>query len=201
MLDRWMRKKIDAPLNRIARRLVLAGASANGLTLAGFALGLASAGAIAQGAYLMGLGLFLLNRLFDGLDGPVARLRGASDFGGYLDVVCDFIVYNALVVGFLLADPRHVLPSAFLLLSFVGTGTSFLAYAIIAAKRGQTHQRQGAKAFYYLGGLAEGTETITFFVATCLWPSAYVWLAWAFAALCGITTLARIMAAKRDFTG
>ncbi len=201
MLDRHLRPLIDPPLAWLARGLAARGIEANAITLMGFGFGLAGCLAVAYEAYLPALLLLAVNRLADGLDGAVARERGLSEFGGYLDIVCDFIVYNALVVGFALAQPEAQVAALFLMLSFAGTGTSFLAYAILAAKRGQTNERQGRKSFYYLGGLAEGTETILFFALCLLFPSLFALLAWIFAGLCLLTTLGRVVMAWRAFGG
>lgn len=199
MLDATLRRLIDPPLNRAGRRLAEVGITANAVTLAGFALGLAAVPAIALESYGLGLLLILLNRLSDGLDGAVARVRGPSDLGGFLDIVCDFIIYAAVVFAFALAAPERGLAAAFLIFSFVGTGSSFLAYAIVAAKRGLTTSLRGEKSLYYLGGLTEGTETIALFVLLCLFPSAFAPLAYGFGALCWLTTAARMLAGWRSF--
>jgi phosphatidylglycerophosphate synthase len=199
VLDSLARRLIDKPLSAAARPLAAAGIGANAVTVAGFLFGLGAAAAIACELYLFGLALLLANRLADGLDGAVARLKGATDFGGFLDILLDFLVYNALAVGFALAQPVNIVPALFLLLSFVGTGTSFLAYAILAAKRGLAHERQGRKSFYYLSGLAEGSETLLFFSLACLLPQHFPLLAWIFAGLCLLTTLGRTAQAWRDF--
>ena len=95
-----------------------------------------------------------------------------TDLGGFLDIVLDFIVYAGLVFAFAVADPeRNALAAAFLLFAFMGTGSSFLAFAIMAAKRGISSELRGRKSLYYLGGLTEGTETILFLVLACLLPS------------------------------
>jgi phosphatidylglycerophosphate synthase len=143
------------------------------------------------------LTLILLNRLADGLDGAVARRTRLTDFGGYLDILCDFIFYAAVAFGFALGRPENAIAAAFLMLSFVGTGTSFLAYAIMAAKRQVTTDLRGAKSLYYIGGLTEGTETIAVFVAFCLFPGAFAPLAYVFGALCWLTTASRIATAWR----
>ena len=145
---------------------------------------------------LLGLALLLLNRLCDGLDGAVARRRGVTDLGGFLDIVLDFLIYAAVPFAFALADPAaNALPGAFLIFSFMGTGSSFLAYAIMAAKRGIATELRGRKSLYYLGGLTEGTETIVAFVLACLWPAWFPLIAWTFGALCWLTTATRIVAA------
>ena len=199
MLDRAMRPLIDPPLNRAGRLLADAGISANAVTLGGFAVGLAALPAIATGHYLAGLALLLVNRLSDGLDGAVARVRGPTDLGGYLDIVCDFIPYSGWAFAFAVADPANAIPAAFLMLSFMGTGSSFLTYAIFAAKRGVTTEIRGSKSLYYLGGLTEGTETILIFVLFCLLPQHFATMAWTFAAACWITTVSRMLAAARSF--
>lgn len=199
MLDRAVRPLIDPPLNYAGRLLADAGVSANVVTLGGFAVGLAAIPAIATGNLLSGLALLLVNRLSDGLDGAVARVHGPTDIGGYLDIVCDFILYSGWAFAFALVDPADAIPAAFLMLSFMGTGSSFLAYAVFAAKRGVTTQIRGSKSLYYLGGLTEGTETILIFMAFCLLPQFFAPLAWGFAAACWITTASRMLAAAKSF--
>ena len=123
----------------------------------GFAVGLLAMAAIALGHSALGLVLFLLNRLADGLDGAVARQTRLTDLGGFLDIVLDFILYSGVVFAFAVRDPaRDALAAAFLIFSFVGTGTSFLAFAIMAAKRGLSSEARGRKSLYYLGGLDRG---------------------------------------------
>src|SRR5690606_605834 len=191
-----LRRLIDPPLDRLGVPLAARGVSANAVTATGFAIGLGAAAAIAAEAYLLGLALLLLNRLFDGLDGAIARQRGLSDLGGFLDIVLDFLIYSAVPLAFALADPAvNALPAAFLIFSFVGTGSSFLAYAIMAAKRGISTELRGRKSLYYLGGLTEATETILAFVLACLWPTLFPWIAWVFGTLCWFTTATRITVA------
>ena len=193
MLDARLRRLIDPPLERLAGPLAARGLSANAVTLIGFALGLCAMAAIALQLYLLGLGLLLVNRLCDGLDGALARRRGLSDLGGFLDIVLDFIVYSGVPFAFALADPvRNGLPAAFLIFSFVGTGTSFLAFAIMAAKRGLATDLRGRKSLYYLGGLTEGTETLLAFVLACLLPGWFPAVAYVFGGLCWLTTATRI---------
>ena len=200
MLDAWVRRHIDTPLDHLGRRLAAAGLHANQVTLLGFIAGVAAVPLLAVEAYWLALVLILLNRLADGLDGAIARQTCATDLGGYLDIVCDFLVYAGVVFGFALARPEaNALSAAFLILSFVGTGSSFLAYAVVATKRGVTTEIRGRKSFYYLGGLTEGTETVALFMLLCLFPDFFPWFAWTFGGLCWITTTFRILAAVRAF--
>ena len=200
MLDAYMRRRIDPPLDRIGARLAAAGVRADAVTLAGFAVGVLAIPLVAAGWTWAALAALLLNRLADGLDGAVARHDRLTDLGGYLDIVCDFLIYAGIPVGFALLDPQaNALAAAVLLFSFMGTGSSFLTYAIIAAKRGETTEIRGRKSLYYLGGLTEGTETFAFLAAILVFPQAFVPLAYVFAAACWITTVSRMLAAVRAF--
>jgi phosphatidylglycerophosphate synthase len=200
MLDGWAKARIDPHLEGVARRLADAGISANQVTLAGFVVGLAAAASIAMGWFLLGLALFLANRLADGLDGAIARLNGPTDLGGYLDIVLDFAIYGAIPLAFILVEPAaNGLAGAILLVSFYVNGASFLAYASVAARRGMSSTARGVKSIYFTTGLAEGSETVLFFVAFCLMPYWFAPLALVFAALCFWTAFWRIMAARAAF--
>jgi phosphatidylglycerophosphate synthase len=193
MFDRRAQTILRPVLNATARGLVRAGVSADALTWLGFAIGIAAAMAIAWQAFVVGLVLLLVSRLLDGLDGSVARLTQPTDAGGFLDIALDFLFYAAIPLGFAVADPtNNALAAAVLLTSFIGTGSSFLAFAALAEKRGLTDTALPGKSFYFLGGLTEATETIAVFAAMCIWPEQFAVLAYGFAALCFITTAMRV---------
>lgn len=79
-----------------------------------------------------------------------------------------------MVLGFALANPvDNALAATLLLFAFIGTGSSFLAFAIMAGRYRLQRPRFPNKAFYYLHGLTEGTETIFAFVLFCLFPSTF----------------------------
>ena len=199
MLDARLRPLIDPPLNRAGAALARAGVTANALTFTGLALGLTGAGAIALGHIGWGLALIIANRLLDGLDGAVARARGPSDLGGYFDIVADFAFYVAVPLGFGILNPANTLPALVLVASFVLTGVSFLAFAVIAAKRGASTEAHGRKSFFYSTGLAEGAETIAVFIAMCLWPAWFGVIAYAYAGLCAATVIQRSAMAVSAF--
>jgi len=199
MFDAPLRRLIDAPMDRLGARLARVGARPDNLTAAGFVFGAAAAGALALEAYGWALALIALNRLADGLDGAVARSVGVTDFGGFLDIVADFLVYSGLIFGFAVGRPDMALPAAFLIFAFVGTGTTFLAFAVFAAKRGIETRERGLKSLFYIGGLTEGAETIACLIAICLFPDAFAWIAYGFGALCWLTTLARTLQARYVF--
>lgn len=199
MFDARLRPLIDPPLNAVGRLLAGMGIGANAVTLAALAPGIAAAFAIAYHHYLVALALILLNRLLDGLDRAVARATRTSDFGGFLDIVADFIFYIAVPIGFGVALPANALPALWLASSFALTGISFLAFATLAAKRGVETTAHGQKSFFYDTGLAEGTETILVFVLMCLSPAWFAIIAHGYAALCGLTVLQRCLSAWRTF--
>ncbi len=192
MIDRYVLPLQKRILQPVASRVAKHGVHADVISLSGFAVGLSAVPLLAFDLYREALLAILLNRLFDGLDGAVARAVGPTDRGAFIDIAFDFFFYAAVPVGFAIADPAvNALPAAILVASFMGTGSSFLAFAIIAAKRGLTAADYPQKGIYYLGGLAEGAETIAVFVAMCLWPNHFPLIAFSYAAICLITTVTR----------
>ena len=192
MFDRYLLPLQHRLLAAPARWLAARGVSADALTLSGFAIGMAAVALVSQRLYGVALVCIGLNRLLDGLDGAVARLNGATDRGAFLDIALDFFFYAAVPFGFALADPAaNALAAATLLLSFIGTSSSFLTFSALAAKRGLVAPAFPNKGIYYLGGLTEAGETIAAFAAMCLWPVHFAAIAWVFAALAFVTTLLR----------
>lgn len=197
MIDAMLRPLIDPPLNLIATQLTKAGITANQVTVTGFVIGMAAVPLIATHQEYLALLAIAVNRLSDGVDGAVARMNGITDLGGYLDIVLDFIFYSAVVFGFALAQPDRAVYGAFLIFSFIGTGTSFLAYSIFAAKRNIHTSARGKKSFYYLGGLTEGFETIVALVLMCIFPEWFWVIALIFGMMCWVTTVSRIAWARQ----
>lgn len=193
MFDAPLRRLIDPWANAVGRWVAKSGINANALTVTGFVVGAGAWAALAYQSYLLALALILGNRLLDGLDGAVARHLGPTDVGAFLDITLDFLFYAGVPFFFAVGRPAEALAACFLAFSFVGTGTTFLAVAIIAAKRGITSEKRGKKGIFYLGGLAEGAETILVFVALCLLPDWFSALAWGFGTVCLVTTATRIV--------
>ena len=200
MFDARLRPLVDRILDPVGAFVARRGVTANQVSFAGFALGIAAAIAVALGFEIAAVVLIIANRVCDGLDGAVARSTGGTDLGAYLDITLDFLFYSAVPFAFAVADPANAIAAAFLIFSFVGTGSSFLAFAIIAQKRGISTEIRGKKGFFYLGGLTEGSETIIFLLVVAFRPDLFVPLAWAFGCLCCITTITRVRYAIESFS-
>ena len=200
MLDRLALKLLKPAADAAARRLATHGLTADQVTLAGFGFGMIAAILIIFGLTGLAILPLLLNRALDGVDGALARLTGPSDRGAFLDISLDFVFYGAVPLAFAAAAPAaNALAAAVLLAAFLATGTSFLAFAVIAEKRGLKSTAYPSKSFYYLGGLTEGTETILCFLAMCLWPQHFPLIALVYAALCALTIATRLIAGWKTF--
>lgn len=200
MLDGKIRRMLDPLLDRLGADLARRGATADLLTVGGFALGVAAAALIAGQFYGFALLFVLASRICDGLDGAVARHTVRTDRGGYLDIVLDFAFYGLVPLAFVVARPaENGIAGAVLLAAFYVNGASFLAYAAIAEKRRLTTTVRGPKSLYFTTGLAEATETIAAFALFCLFPDSFPLLAFIFAGVCGVTAGARILLAMRNF--
>ena len=201
MFDKTLLKLSKPAVDRMADYAICYKVSADQMTLAALGLGLLASLLIAMGFTYLALLPMLLGRIADGVDGAIARGSGAqTDLGAFLDITLDFVFYASVPLGFALYDSvNFALPAAVLLACFVTTGTSFLAYASVAAKRGETSADYPSKGIYYLGGITEGGETILFFVLCCLWPDWFPTLAYIYAVLCAITTFTRVKAGWERF--
>jgi len=201
MLDRAAIALLRPALTGAARGLARVGIRADQVTLTGFAIGMAAAFAIATQHPLLGLTGIALSRLCDGLDGALARLTEPTDRGAFIDISLDFVFYASIPLAFAVADPAaNALTAAALLAAFVGTTSTFLAFAVLAAQRGMASTAFPAKGIYYLGGLTEATETLTCFALMCLWPQHFAIFAWGFALLCVLTTVTRLWAGWSAFS-
>jgi phosphatidylglycerophosphate synthase len=193
MLDKAAQSILKPALLILAKIVIKYGFNANNVSIAGVFIGFVAAFFIALNFYILALVLILISRIFDGVDGTVARMTQATDQGGFLDITLDFLFYASIPLAFAFANPSaNALAAATLLAAFMGTGSTFLAFAAMAEKRGMQSTNLPDKSFYFLGGLTEATETIAVFVAMCIWPQHFAWLAYGFAALCCITIFTRM---------
>lgn len=199
MFDRQLLALSKPLVDRIAATLARRGNTADEISITGFGFGVIAIIMIGSGHVLAAIVPLLINRLLDGVDGALARMSEPTDRGAFLDITLDFLFYAGVPLAFAFYDPRNALPAAVLLAAFIGTGVTFLAFAIMAEKRGEKSAAYPSKAFYYLGGLAEGFETVVCFVAMCLFPSHFALIAYIYAAMCCITTFTRMLAGWKTF--
>jgi phosphatidylglycerophosphate synthase len=194
MLDKFVTPVIKPLLTPVVKLLHKRGITADQLTVMGFLIGLLAVPLLAFELWYSALIAIVLNRILDGLDGALARYaEHSSSAGGYLDITLDFLFYAAIPLGFILANPeQNAIAGALLLVAFIGTGSSFLAFAVAAEKFKLDKPQFKYKSFYYLNGLTEGTETIALFIALCIWPAHFALLATLFAIACAITIFTRI---------
>lgn len=200
MIDARLNRAVRWPLQHMALRMQAMGLKADHLTWLGFLIGISAVPLIAWSHFELALVAILLNRLLDGLDGALARITQPTDRGAFLDITLDFLFYGSIPMAFALTDPAsNALAASVLLFAFVGTGTSFLAFAVLAGQRGLSSTAFSGKGFYYLGGLTESTETVAAFALMCLVPAWFSALAYGFAALCLLTVITRIAAGIHVF--
>ncbi|MEH6453895.1 MAG: CDP-alcohol phosphatidyltransferase family protein [Psychromonas sp.] len=193
MLDHISIKLIKPSLNLIAKHIHRTGIKADQVTLLSFFIGFLALPALIYQEYNLALLFIIINRIMDGVDGAVARIQGTTDSGGFLDITLDFLFYSLVPFGFVLANPEmNAVAGAFLIFSFIGTGSSFLAFAALAEKRKIENPVYPHKSLYYIGGLTEGTETIACLILMCLLPQYFSTIAYVFATLCWFTTFTRI---------
>ena len=198
MFDVALRRWIDPTLVRLARLFADMRLSANIVTFIGGFIGLGAAFCILQSNFVAAFACIVMNRIFDGLDGAIARIKGPTEIGGYLDTLWDYLFYLAVPVAFALSSPANQMPALLLVASFTLTAVSFLAFAAIVARRAYEENAHGPKAFVYSTGLMEGGETIAFFLLFCIFPEYFPTLAVIFAALCMLTVVQRFVLATRS---
>ena len=199
MIDAFLRLPKEHLLEPLAARLE--GASPTHVTLVSLGVGLGAAGLAGGGLYGWGLGLWLLNRLLDGLDGEVARRGGRqSDLGGYLDILCDFLVYALVPVALVVSQPSEgaYLALALLLTSFYVNAGSWTLLSALLEKRQHGASAKGERTSVTMpGGLIEGAETVVFYIFFFLFPHAFTPLALLLAGLVALTAGQRVVWARR----
>lgn len=190
MIDRPLRARLGPNLDRVASRLSGFGVAAGGLTALGLLAGIGACVAAATSSWVVALVLWLLNRVLDGLDGPLARRDGATELGGLLDFVADFVVYSGFVVGVAIAQPAARLACVVLLATYLVNNVALLAFSSVIERLRLTLGDE--RSLRLTTGLAEGAETIVVYVLFCVLPGSSSVIAWAFSALVALTAVQRV---------
>lgn len=200
MFDRYLRRLKDRCLAPLARTLG-PHISPDVVTWLACVVGVACAAAAADDRMGLALGLWLVNRVLDGLDGTLARVHGReSAFGAYLDIVLDFVVYAAIPVALVARQPTPTLATAgvLLLAAFYVNGASWMYLAAVLEQRREGAASRGeATAVTMAPGVVGGAETIAFYIAFFLWPSQQARLFQAMTMLVLVNVVLRLLWGKR----
>ena len=199
MFDTYLRNQKDRIGAPLAKRMSTIRPQA--ITLIALVVGLTAAFVAARGWYLWALALWLLNRSLDGLDGLLARLHNRqSDFGGYLDILVDFVIYAALPIGLVLSNPTldRYLALAFMLGVFYINSASWMYLAAILEKH-HAREPETATTIVMPAGLIGGFETILAYGIFLLFPDAMALMFSIFSGLVVVTIIQRLNWAWRVF--
>jgi len=192
--------KFFSLINRMGAYLAKIGIKANIISWTGFIIGIFAINFVAMEMYGWALSAILLNRLCDALDGAVARHSKPNDFGVFLDASLDYIFYGGVIFGFALANPAaNALAAAFLLFGFASAACTMLAYSVIAYKNSAAKHPNLHQSPFYLGGLAQGSETLIALVILCLVPRLFGVVALVLGALSLLKAFSVIVAAYYSF--
>ncbi len=182
-------------INSWGKELVKNNVNANMVSIFGFIVGMIAVNFLAMNLYFEALICILINRFCDVMDGAVARAEGVTKFGVFLDASLDFIFYAGVIFGFALANPdENALPASFLLFGFTASASAMLTYGIVAYADDKKAKDLSESPFY-LGGIAQGFETIAAFILLCLMPFAFLPISIALGCWCIIKALIIISSA------
>ncbi len=196
MLDEELREGAKPLYKLPARILAERGVTGNALTATSLGIGALCLVAIAVGLNIVALVLWLLNRLFDGLDGEVARLRGeSSEFGAFVDIVADFFVYGGFLVALAVQHPDARLALVALFFAYYLNGTVFLALSGILERL--KRERLTERGLHFRRSVTEGFETILAGTLFLLLPDHVSIIAWTFAAMVFISAAQRLWDGRR----
>ena len=197
MLDSSVRKHLDQPLDRLGAALESAGITPNQMTGFGLLIGIGACVLVASGRWYLGLGMWLLNRLVDGLDGPLARRVGPTELGGFYDIMADFAIYGGIVVAIGWHVPDARIAALVVFVAYYLNGAGFLAWSSIAER---LERDSGARTFHFPKSLAEGTETIVVMSVILLLEPWAPELLWVWAAMVAISVVQRVVYVRRALT-
>ena len=130
------------------------GVSANTVSVTGFVIGLLAINFLSLGLYGYALVCILFNRACD---------------------ILDYMFYAGIIFGFALANPQqNAVAAIFLMFGFTAAAATLLSYAVIAYKNNVPQQPEVRQSPFYLGGFAQGFETLIALVILCIVPSLFM---------------------------
>lgn len=189
-------KYFDKKNTAFGKKLSKIGISANLITVIGFVIGIFALNFLSYEYYFHALICILLNRIFDMLDGAIARATKVTRFGVFMDMIFDYIFYGAVIFGFAFARPENALAATFLLFGFLSVSCTMLAFAVIDYKY---TEKKVEKSPFYLTGIIQAGEVFTALVIACLVPNLFVIVAIITGILCLVKAFSLIIAGYYNF--
>ena len=190
MIDQYFIKILKPFLEFVASPFYKFGVNANYISLLGLSLSFLSFYLILKDLNNIALFIFLLGRIFDGVDGIIANKTRITEFGGFIDIVFDLISYSLVPLAFILKDNSNAIFGSILLATFFGTSSAFFGIAIF--ENNKFIKRNPEKSFYYVGGFMGGAITIFFLSLMFIFPEKFNLIALIFSVLCILGTIERI---------
>lgn len=196
MIDEPFRRRFAgvaaAPVARMAR----SGITPDALTWTGLGVALVAAWLVARGQPLLGITVWLVSRIIDGVDGLLAREANRTTlYGGYLDITLDMGAYSAMAVGFAASMPELQGRWGLVLVGYVLAITTTLALSSLAERADR--QLGGNRSLQFTPGLAEAGETTAVYVAIAVLPVCARWILDLYIVLLALTAIQRTVLAKR----
>lgn len=192
--------KVYKAFDATGKKLAKMGVSANLISILGFIIGIFAINFLSLEMYGYALLCILLNRVFDAVDGAIARHSEITDFGVFLDAALDYIFYAGVIFGFALANPeQNAIAACFLMFAFASAACAMLAYAVIAYKNNSNEKLELNQSPFYLGGFAQGFETFIALIILCIIPVWFMPIAIILGALSLVKTLSVVAAAYYNF--
>ena len=167
--------------------------SPTAITLLAFFTGLVSCRCAISARSLPALSFWIGNRVLDCLDGGLARHRNvASDFGGFIDLLGDFIIYSCLPAAIALGwDDSLPCWKAVAVLEGTFHVNNFVLFYIAAISEKKGNRKKELTALAMRPALVEGAESGQLFTAMLIWPAYLQFWCWAMAALVSFSILQR----------
>ncbi|MCG8570023.1 MAG: CDP-alcohol phosphatidyltransferase family protein [Spirochaetes bacterium] len=201
MLDILLRKLKDAILLPVAKGLGKF-LTPNQISIFSFILGWGCVWFILNQNFYIALVFWILNRIFDGFDGLVARINGQqSDFGGYLDILLDFIIYAAIPIALTYQGntiPIYLSLAILLGVYYINAVSWLYLSAILEKKKQGAEYHQELTTVTMPAGLIGGTETIIVYILFFLFPNQLPWFFLAFSALIVVGIFQRVIWATNN---
>ena len=154
MLDQKFNLLFRPVLTKFATIFLKYQISPNQITLFSFTLGIFCFIFLSLGFIYTAFLFFLLNRIFDGVDGALARLKEPTDLGGFYDIISDFLIYALLPLALFYSI---IIISFYVIITniFYRNMFYFFNYSLDFWEKKIKIEQLSKKSFFYSEGLIE----------------------------------------------